>query len=131
EVAENLRKNKQYSEASAQFQVLWEQRPSQYVGWRYAHCLRKMGLLDQALQVAQAAFDKYPDDKFTKSELGWVIYDKELKPAKDGSDLGRTIHFANKIAALNPDAFAIRLVALAVMKVAKSRKKWDVVLEWA
>ncbi len=131
EHAENLRKNKQYPEAAAQFAMLWEQRPNQYFGWRYAFCLRKVGQLDQAEQVARAALEKYPEDKFTLRELGWVLYDKELKAAKGESDLGRAIHFANEIVALNPDAFAMRLVALAVMKVGKGRKKWNGMLEWA
>jgi len=41
------------------------------------------------------------------------------------------LHFANEIIKLNPDLFAVRLVAMAVMKVAKGKKKWDVVFEWA
>ncbi|MGB5056866.1 MAG: tetratricopeptide repeat protein [Nitrospirales bacterium] len=131
ETAESLRKNKQFVEAIKHFAVLWEQNPSAYIGWRYAHCLRKTGRLEDAENVARLALEKYPQDKYTKSELGWVLYDKELKPAKEETDLGRAVHFANEIILLNPDLFALNLVASAVMKVAKSRSKWDIVLEWA
>jgi tetratricopeptide (TPR) repeat protein/cold shock CspA family protein len=129
--AETLRKNKQYAEAAQHFAALWEQNHSIYIGWRYAHCLRKIERVEEAEQIVRAALEKYPHDKYTKSELGWVLYDKELKPAKEESDLGRAIHFANEIMVLNPEAFAVRLVALAVMKIAKGRGKWEAVLEWA
>ena len=117
--AETLRKNKQYAEAAQHFSALWEQNHSIYIGWRYAHCLRKIERVEEAEQIVRADLEKYPHDKYTKSELGWVLYDKELKPAKEESDLGRAIHFANEIMVLNPEAFAVRLVALAVMKIAK------------
>ena len=131
ESAESLRKEKKYAEAAEQFAVLWQQKPSTMVGWRYAYCFRKQNMTDVAEGVLREVLEKYPDDKFAKSEMGWILYEKELKPAKDESDLGRTLHFANEILKLNSEAFAMRLIAQVVMKVAKGKKKWDVVLEWS
>ena len=129
--AESLRKGQRFSEAAEQFAQLWLEKQVPSIGWRYAICLRKLGKLDEAGQVIQDALSKFPDDKMTKSEFGWFLYEKELKPAKEESDLGRAIHFANEILILNSDALAVKVVSLAVMKVAKGKKKWDVVLEWA
>lgn len=129
--AEALRKDKKYEEALPQFEILWSQQPSVYTGWRYAFCLRKAGQLDKAEEIARLALEKYPDDKFTKKELGWVVYDKVLKPAREDGDLGRLVYAANEVVKLNDEPFAVRLAALAVMKVAKAKGKWDVVLSWA
>ena len=131
ENAEALRKSKSYPEALEQFTQIWQQNPGPFIGWRYAFCLRKVGQLEDAERVARQALEKYPEDKFTKSELGWILYEKELKPAKEENDLGRVVHFANQILALNFDRIALAKVVLAVMKVAKGRKNWRVLLEWA
>jgi tetratricopeptide (TPR) repeat protein len=131
ESAELLRKNKDYPEACEQFAQIWQQNPGPFIGWRYAFCLRKMGRLEDAEKVAREALAKYPEDKFTKSELGWILYEKELKPAKEENDLGRVVYVANQILALNPDGLALAKVTLAVMKVAKGRRNWKVLLEWA
>jgi tetratricopeptide (TPR) repeat protein len=131
DAAENLRKEKKFAEAAEQFSILWQQKPSTMYGWRYAYCLRKLNKTDEAESVLKDVLEKFPDDKFAKSEMGWILYEKELKPAKEESDLGKTLHFANEILKLNSEPFAMRLIAQAVMKVAKGKKKWDVVLDWA
>jgi tetratricopeptide (TPR) repeat protein/cold shock CspA family protein len=131
DTAEALRNQKKYVEAAEQFSLLWKQKSIAMFGQRYAFCLRKLNKTDEAEAVLKEVLEKFPEDKYTKSEMGWVLYDKELKPAKEESDLGKTLHFANEIVKLNPDLFAVRLVAMAVMKVAKGKKKWDVMLEWS
>jgi len=129
--AENLRKEKKFAEAAEQFSILWQQKPSTMYGWRYAFCLRKLEKTEDAESILKEVLEKFPDDKFAKSEMGWILYEKELKPAREESDLGKTLHFANEILKLNSESFATRLIAQAVMKVAKGKKKWDVVLEWS
>ncbi len=129
--ADALRKAQKYEEALLQFEALWEQQPSVYIGWRYVYCLRKTGQMEKAEQTARVALEKYPTDKFTKKELGWILYDRELKPAREDGDLGRLVHVANEIVKLNDEPFAVRLVVLAVMKIAKAKGRWEVVLDWA
>jgi len=131
ENAEMLRKSKNYPEALEQFAQIWHQNPSSFVGWRYAFCLRKVGQLEDAEKVARKVLRRYPEDKFTKSELGWILYEKELKPAKEEDDLGRAIHVANQILELNSDGMVLVKTVLVVMKIAKNRKNWKILLGWS
>lgn len=82
-------------------------------------------------KIVRETLEKFPQDKFAKAELGWILYDKEIKPAKGESDLGRLVHFANEILELNSDVLALRLISMTVMKVAKGKGKWDIYLQWA
>lgn len=131
QAAEALRTSGNFAEALDQFAQIWHQSPNPFVGWRYAFCLRKVGRLEDAERIAREALEKYPEDKFTRAELGWILYEKDLKSAKEEKDLGRVVHIANQILALNSDEVALAKVVLAVMKVAKDRKKWETLLEWA
>ena len=131
ERAEALRNSKNYADACQKFAELWQQSPSHFIGWRYAFCLRKLGQLEDAERIAREALAKFPDDKYTKSTLAWILYDKELKPAKERSDLGHIIRVANQILTLNSDKMILTKVVLAVMKVAKHRKNWQTLLEWS
>lgn len=131
EQAEALRKGKQYAEASAQFAQLWKEKPSPAVGWRYAYCLRKTGDLAAAEQIARQAREAFPDDEFIKSELAWLIYEKSVKPAVAAVDVPSLLEAANEIVALKNDPLLVRPLALAVMKVAKAKGNWPVVLQWA
>jgi hypothetical protein len=57
----------------------------------------KIATREDIIAVLKEVLEKFPEDKYAKSEMGWVLYDKELKPAKEESDLGKTLHFANEI----------------------------------
>ena len=129
--AETLRRNGKYADAVEQFARLWQQAPSPSVGWRYAACLRRTGQLQKAQKIAAEALAKYPEDEYIKSQMAWILYEMELRPAHEASDLGRVVHYAKRILELNSDRITLVRVAHVVMKVAKSRKKWNVLLEWA
>lgn len=129
--AESLRKEHRYSEAAQIYATLWKQKPDPRVGWRLAFCRRKQGQLDQAESIARKALELAPGDSFVQSELGWVLYERHIKPAKESSDLGRVLYGARQILDLNPQDLLLKLVSLAVMKVAKERGQWAVVEEWS
>lgn len=69
EEADRCRKNKQFAQAIPLFADLWETEPSQYVGWRYASCLRKANKPARAVEIMRQAKSQYPNDKFTLGEL--------------------------------------------------------------
>lgn len=131
ETAEALRKKGDYKAAAQAFEQLWQKMPSTFVGTKWVYCLRKLGALIKAEQVIRELLKKYPNDKYVISELGWVLYDKEIKPGIEENDLGKVLHAANELLQYHPtDLLLVRLV-LAVMKAAKKRNKWDTVLEWS
>lgn len=128
--AEELRKNGQYSAALNQFAEIWRQNPTSFIGWRYAFCLRKVGQLRDAEKIAREALGKNLEDKFTRTELGWILYEKEIKPVKEEGNLEYITEIANQIFELNPDDMVLAKVALSVIKVAKDQGKWESVLKW-
>ncbi|MFC1466187.1 MAG: DUF7017 domain-containing protein [Candidatus Brachytrichaceae bacterium NZ_4S206] len=129
--AESLRKTGKLSEAEAKFAQLWNQQPTQMVGWRYVYCLRKQGKLREAERVARDATAKFPGDKYTLSELVWVLYEAYLKPAVDKDNLASALPALRELAQLPLEGLALTRVALVAIKLAKSEKRWDLVLEWA
>ena len=131
ERARKLRKESRYAEAREEFKHIWEENPNRYVGWQYAQCLRKLARLEEAEAVAKEALERFPEDVYTRSEMGWVVYAKYFKPAVEAHDLGGAIRAANQVLSYNSDVLALARVALDVMRVAKTRRKWQVVLEWA
>lgn len=128
--ADKHRKENNYSEALPLYLAVWEETKSVNAAWGSIHCLRKLKKITDAEKIALQAIEKYPDSVWVKRELVWVIYDKEIKPAKEENDLGRLLHNANRILQLEPEEMPYVLVVKSVIKVAKSRGKWDVVLEW-
>jgi tetratricopeptide (TPR) repeat protein len=128
--AEELRKSGKYDEAGQHFQQLWQNKSSPAVGWRYAYCLRKQGDLDNAERVAREALEKFPEDTYVKSELAWVLVQKYLRTAEREQDLAATLEAAHQILGLNPDGPLLQYLVRSVVKVAKARENWPVVLEW-
>lgn len=129
--ADSLRKAGKLSEAEARFAQLWSQQPTQMAGWRYVYCLRKQGKLQEAERVAREAAAKFPRDKYTVSELAWVLYEAYLKPAKEEDDLAEALPALQELAQLPLEGLALTRVALVAMKLAKSKNRWEMVLEWA
>jgi len=131
ENADKLRLARRYEEAGSELESIWNEAPSKFVGWRLAYCLRKAGRLEEAESIAQQALDAYPDDAFTRSELGWILREKHLRSAKDDRDLGRALEVARRIVAVSDNKMLLVRVVLDVMKVAKDKGSWEVVLEWS
>lgn len=129
-LAEKLRNAQNYEEASQQFEQLWQNTPNAYNGWRYAFCLRKLARLKESEKAIREALAKFPNDKYTKSEMGWLLYEK-VKAAQVENDLGRAMQIAREILALNLDGLIIQRVTTIMMKVAKGQGKWEIVLEWS
>lgn len=73
----------------------------------------------------------YPDDVYSKAELGWILYEKEFRPARDEQDLERFLHVADRSISLEPVDLLRARGVLSVMRVAKERRKWAVVLAWS
>ena len=123
----------QYQQAAELFDRLWQAGPDDYILSSYIKCLRKVGRLDEAEAIGKDGMNRKPQDQFIRRELGWVIYDKHLKPAKEDSDLDAIIRTAHEIVELHADELLLMRTVLAAIKVAKDQNnvRWRVVLEWA
>jgi len=133
QVAWTFTELEQYQQAAKLFDKLWQAAPDDYILSSYIKCLRKVGRLDDAEAIGKDGMNRKPHDQFIRRELGWVIYDKHLKPAKEDSDLDAIIRTANEILELHADELLLTRTVLAVIKVAKDQNnvRWHVVLEWA
>jgi tetratricopeptide (TPR) repeat protein len=131
--AEELRKQQKFDDAANLYQQAWQTNQNPFAGHWLIYCLRKTGQLDQANQIAREALKQCPDDIYIRTELGWVIYDRELKPAREKSDIGRALHFAREAIEISNNELLILKVAQIVVKTAKNlnQSRWDVIVEWA
>jgi len=120
-----------YSEALSLFEKLWDTAKTPQVAWGYGQSLRKAGRLVEAEAFLREALEQFSDNEWLKKELFWTLYDKEIKPAREQGDLPRLLRSADQMIGLVEDAWAISRLALAIIKVAKQKGKWSVVLSWA
>jgi cold shock CspA family protein/tetratricopeptide (TPR) repeat protein len=121
---------KQFAEAGELFRQVWEGDGDAFSGSRYAYCLRKTGRVDEALAVAQAVAEKYPDDIYVRREIVWALYDAEFKPARERNDLDALVRAGQQIVDLTDEELPIRLVCFAIIDLAKEKMKWPLVAAW-
>lgn len=130
ETAEALRKNGDYKAAGQAFEQLWQKSQTPSIGWRWCYCLRKLGFFEKADQVIREVLNKFPGDKYVIGEFGWVLYFKEIKPGLEDNNLGRVLQAANEIWPYKPTELLLAKIVMAVVKAAKKRDKWDIVVDW-
>ncbi len=129
--ADQWRQSGQLHEACEAFRVLWEQQGSSAAAWRYLYCLRKLGRHVDAQVAMEKALEQFPDDRYVQSEAAWIIYYMKFIPAARQEDLTAVLEAAERIGQLDKDAFLLPRTVLTVMKTAKKRGNWPVVLAWA
>jgi tetratricopeptide (TPR) repeat protein len=98
--AEHYRKHKQYTDALPLYEKLWEDQPDKWIGWGYAHCLRKTGYSAKALEICQQVYRL--DNTFTNNNslYGWCVYDVAIKPFDGMSDDTQFIKAVNAVTQL-------------------------------
>jgi tetratricopeptide (TPR) repeat protein len=128
--AETLRKSGLLQEAAEAFRALWDEQPNPRVGWRWVFCLRKLGRTQEAMDGASRIIAMYPEDAWVQREYAWCIYTQEIRAALAANDLGRTVHFAQKMLDVVQDELVKKMAVFAVTDIAKERVKWDIVSQW-
>lgn len=86
QLAEDLRKQQKYTEATQQYEILWNQNRlecSEWDGWGYAFCLRKIGQTTKALEICREVYKLKPDFEYIRSLYGWCVYDLEIKKSDE------------------------------------------------
>lgn len=120
----------EFEAAGRLYHQLWDQQADAFSGSRYAHCLRKTGHAKTAVNVARVVLEKHPDNVYARRELVWALYDVEFKPAKERNDLDALVRIGEQIASLTDEELPIRLVAFAIIDLAKDKLKWPLVSAW-
>lgn len=128
--ATELVKQQQWKEAGTIFRQVWENQNNAYAASRYLYCLRKGGYPSGSIQQGNKAINQFPGNKYIKNELVWSYYDYGIKPEASRENLHQLVESAEKILSLQPDTLPKELTVLTVIKAAKQKEKWDIVLEW-
>lgn len=125
--ANELRKLGKYEEALPLYRELWEKTQDKYDGAGLLQCLRKDGLFDEALVLADNLINRYPDFEWSRNESIWTYIQGTL--SEDTPTKG-IVDKANRIIELNPKGIALKVVVFKVLKSAKSSNHWGIVNEW-
>ena len=119
-----------YREAGALYHQLSDETKDARYASRYLHCLRKAGYPGVAVTAGRRALEQHPQDEWVRRELVWALYDGRVKPSAKSEDLPGLIKASEEVLALNPEPLPLKLAVNAVIRLAKSRKKWDLVCRW-
>jgi len=101
--AESLRKAGQFEQALPLYDKLWRdsgETPDKWIGWGYAHCLRKNGNSSEALKICQDVYRIDPEFDNNNSLYGWCVYDIGIKQPEETFDEDKFIKAANAIVQL-------------------------------
>jgi tetratricopeptide (TPR) repeat protein len=128
--ANDFRKAKNFEEALLLYRNLWKETTDKFDGAGLLHCLRKLGLFDEALILADELIVKYPDFKWCRNEVIWTYIQGILDKFNEEEPLEKVVEIAKRIMSLNPEDLAAKMVVFKVLKSAKSSNHWETVNEW-
>jgi len=72
-----LRQQKNYPQALAIYQPLWQEKPEQFddwAGWSYAYCLKETHQYQASLDVCRQLYARYPDAAMVRQLYAGCIY---------------------------------------------------------
>lgn len=119
-----------YREAGSLFHQLWDETGNTWTASRYLYCLRKAGFARAAVTVGQDAHQRYPQDIWIRRELVWALYYDRVKPFADKKELPGLLQAGEDFLTLQPEALPLKLLVLAVIRLAREKGKWDLVSTW-
>ncbi len=128
--ANQLRKTGAFEEALQLYRSLWEGEGDKFDGAGLLHCLRKLGLFDEAVVFANELIDKYPDFDWCRREVIWTLISGQLNKLAETEPFEKVLQTAQGIMDLNPDDLAKKKVVFKVLKSAKSSNHWKIVNKW-
>lgn len=132
------------AEAAALYRQAYDLEPSAFAASRYLHCLRRQGCekARAAVRFAREPVERWPMETWLIREYVWAIYDGYLKTNDDGAEEEGTtgekpsefevmVKAARRILKLGREELPRTRTVLAICRVAKSRREWATVLEFA
>lgn len=131
---QELRKQGRFAEAIQIYEEQTRVNPSAFNFRWLINCHRKAGNPEKAKELCAFALRKYPEEKFLKSEMAWIIYDLEIKTSKEGHDFKTLVEASKKAIDFDPqNNLLLKLVGQAVMKLGKqaTNPSWKTIAEFA
>jgi len=129
-IAEKLFKEGKFREAGTIYHHLSDETNNAWYTSRYLLCLRKAGYPTGAVTVGRQKLQLHPQDVWIRRELVWALYYARIKTHADSEDLLRLVQAAEEVLAFDPEPLPLKLTVNAVIRLAKLRKKWDLVSKW-
>jgi len=83
--ADQLRQAKKFSHALPVYKQLWENHRtdcSEWEGWGYAYCLKKLEMYKDVLEISRAVYKMKPDFAHNNNVYAWCIYYTGIKVDK-------------------------------------------------
>ncbi|MBF0500160.1 MAG: tetratricopeptide repeat protein [Candidatus Riflebacteria bacterium] len=128
--AEMDRKAGRFDEALRFYGQSFAEHPDSDLAWRRAYCLRRLGRLDEAKILLEEMEKSFPGDKLLASERIWMIWEGEIKPAREAEDYALVLDAARRMIQAGPDRVCRKMAAFAGFGAAKALAAWDKVLEF-
>lgn len=129
-----LRKQGKFAEAIPIYEEQTRANPSAFNFRWLINCHRKAGKPGKAHELCMYALRKFPEDKLLMSEMAWIIYDLEIKTAKEDHDFKNLVEASRKAIGFDPqNDLLVKVVGQAVMKLGKqaNNPNWKTIAEFA
>ena len=128
--AKQLRQSHQFDQALPIYRTLWAETDDAYDGAGLLHCLRKLGLFDEATSFARELIDTHPSVDWCRNEVIWTMISGTLSKYGETSNLNGLVETAKEIMDFKPQGVAAKMVVFKVLKAAKTANDWEKVNEW-
>lgn len=134
--AQDLRRQKKYSEALPLYRTLWEEINTQdkWDGWGYAYCLNQLKEYNTAYQVSKKVYELDNSFEYNQGQFSWAAYMINIKDYPTESSLEDLEKYVNEIIMVtnhrSNDLFREQAI-LKVMDHALSKTNWQSVIEWS
>lgn len=134
--AQELRKQKKYSDALPLFKELWEKSEpkDKWDGWGYAYCLNQLKDYKTAYYVSKKVYEIDNSFEYNQSQFAWASYMTNVKEYPEDASLEELEKFVSEIITVTnhkSDSLFRNQAILKVMDHALSKTNWQSVIEWS
>ncbi len=136
EEAKAYRKNMEYHKAAEIYKNIIKdceiENLDKWLGWEYADTLKRIGYLDDAIEVCKCIYKKDENFKFIKDLLAWCLYEKYFKNNNsiNITELENIATFITKIVDGDNDKTPYNKVVLRMINKFKKPFVYDKIIQW-
>ncbi len=120
--ANELRKSGDLKAALPLYKELWENTQDKFAAAGLIFCYRKQRQFDEALEIAEDAYSKFPDFDWCRNEYIWTLIQGKLFPFTEDDNLSDILETVDKILAAKPDEIAFKVTILKLLSTQRSAK---------